>query len=563
MKKQMNKYFSIPFMMSISFLFLLISCAPQARYTTTKPAIYDTDKEYLNPQNMPVLWSGYTSADRNRLDSAISEHYSGIETSNPTGEQYYDLGMLLYRRCRLDEAAEMLNKALDHDPYNPEYYYLLGCVYHFSKQYDKAKHAITRTKQLGFMIDPETKMYFRQTCPKSVDLCRARLIFDIEEPYEKKGLYVNSVEQMLQLPDDEIDLATVALLMSREASQKLYSDSFDVKKYRSQIDAMVDDVLINIGTETRPSFVSSVISRYLFFERGFSVPSTDPADLNQPRYHLMNYVLDNRKGVCMSLSMLYLAIAERIQLPVYGVVAPGHFFVRYDDMVHTINIETTAQGRSFDNDHYRSVYPNKYTAETMYYKNLSKRETIGAYLNNFGTFYLSQELVDDAIKTLKLATTVTPQFTEPYINLGNAYNINDQLDLAIAAYQEGLKYNSIHVELLLGLARVYFQKGELDKALEELKIAKAINNTNPRVTHYLGIVYGALGQHGEAAQELAHALRLEPDSIELNFLLAREYFYTKNYAAAWRQVKKLRALGHHVDEKFLADLRKASPEPAD
>jgi len=56
----------------------------------------------------------------------------------------------------------------------------------------------------------------------------------------------------------------------------------------------------------------------------------------------LNSVIDEmkRKGNCVGMSILYLAISERLHLPIFGVNVPEHIFVRFDNGKTNINIET-------------------------------------------------------------------------------------------------------------------------------------------------------------------------------------------------------------------------------
>ena len=55
-------------------------------------------------------------------------------------------------------------------------------------------------------------------------------------------------------------------------------------------------------------------------------------------------VLHQQRGTCLGLSLLYLSVAKRAGLPLHGVAAPGHCFVRWDDGKTRRNIETTGKG---------------------------------------------------------------------------------------------------------------------------------------------------------------------------------------------------------------------------
>ena len=46
------------------------------------------------------------------------------------------------------------------------------------------------------------------------------------------------------------------------------------------------------------------------------------------RHMLLPPVLQDRRGSCVGLGCLFLALADRLGLPAWGVLVPGHFFVQ-------------------------------------------------------------------------------------------------------------------------------------------------------------------------------------------------------------------------------------------
>ena len=58
-------------------------------------------------------------------------------------------------------------------------------------------------------------------------------------------------------------------------------------------------------------------------------------------YTFLPSVLDSRRGVCLGVSILYLCLAQRLDLPLEAMTPPGHIYVRYGE---DLNIETTARG---------------------------------------------------------------------------------------------------------------------------------------------------------------------------------------------------------------------------
>lgn len=68
--------------------------------------------------------------------------------------------------------------------------------------------------------------------------------------------------------------------------------------------------------------------RYLFGELGFRGNEEDFFD---PRNSFLNEVLERRTGIPISLSVMYMEVARRLRMPVYGISLPRHFVVQFDD----------------------------------------------------------------------------------------------------------------------------------------------------------------------------------------------------------------------------------------
>ena len=69
------------------------------------------------------------------------------------------------------------------------------------------------------------------------------------------------------------------------------------------------------------------------------------------RLSFLPHVFGQDAGNCVGYSTLYLGLAERLDLPLHGVLVPGHCFVRYDDGHVRRNIETTDFGITHPDEH--------------------------------------------------------------------------------------------------------------------------------------------------------------------------------------------------------------------
>ncbi len=132
----------------------------------------------------------------------------------------------------------------------------------------------------------------------------------------------NPAEQfarMMQREDDEIDLAEAALLIARTEYPEL-----DLPPQLQRLDQMA----AQIPADRERSCLGNVVAlnEYLFEREKFT---GNEDDYDDPRNSFLNDVLDRKKGIPITLSLVYIELARRHGLPVSGVSFPGHFLVKY------------------------------------------------------------------------------------------------------------------------------------------------------------------------------------------------------------------------------------------
>ena len=65
----------------------------------------------------------------------------------------------------------------------------------------------------------------------------------------------------------------------------------------------------------------------------------------EPENSYFNRVLDRRTGNPISLSLLYLLLARRLQLPIAGIGLPGHFICRYQSSTEEMFVDAFNRGK--------------------------------------------------------------------------------------------------------------------------------------------------------------------------------------------------------------------------
>jgi regulator of sirC expression with transglutaminase-like and TPR domain len=127
--------------------------------------------------------------------------------------------------------------------------------------------------------------------------------------------------RFLQTPEAELDLAEGALLIAAEEYSGLR-----VGAYLDRIARLGEDLRDRLGGEIDPMRVVEMCNAFFFEELQFKGNRDAYYD---PRNSYLNEVIDRRLGIPITLAVLYVAVGERVGLPVRGVGMPGHFMVSY------------------------------------------------------------------------------------------------------------------------------------------------------------------------------------------------------------------------------------------
>ena len=121
--------------------------------------------------------------------------------------------------------------------------------------------------------------------------------------------------------EEDIDLLYAALLIAR-----LDNDEVDVPAYRAEVERMARKIRASLPAKADETAKREALNKYLFTERGFHGSRGDYYD--RANSH-MSEVLDDREGLPITLSVLYIELGRRLGLKIEGVGMPGHFVVRH------------------------------------------------------------------------------------------------------------------------------------------------------------------------------------------------------------------------------------------
>ncbi len=121
--------------------------------------------------------------------------------------------------------------------------------------------------------------------------------------------------------ESAIDLSRAALLVAAEEYPDLHLETYLDRL--AQLGSSFGDRLRS-AEELDPMRQIAILNALLFGEEGFR---GNGANYYNPRNSYLNEVLDRRLGIPITLSLVYIEVARRGGLHLFGIGLPGHFIV--------------------------------------------------------------------------------------------------------------------------------------------------------------------------------------------------------------------------------------------
>ncbi|MDO8418621.1 MAG: transglutaminase-like domain-containing protein [Rubrivivax sp.] len=121
------------------------------------------------------------------------------------------------------------------------------------------------------------------------------------------------------------DDATLPVLEAAVAVAQDESPGLDVQGVLAQVDRLAERLRRRIPADAAPTQRLRLLNRYFFHELGFAGNVNDYYD---PRNSYLPDVLESRRGIPLTLALLYVELASQAGLQAHGVSFPGHFLVK-------------------------------------------------------------------------------------------------------------------------------------------------------------------------------------------------------------------------------------------
>ena len=130
----------------------------------------------------------------------------------------------------------------------------------------------------------------------------------------------------------EQNLLTGALLIAKYQYPDLNTD-----KIKRQIQQIRQDIWLELNDKLTALEQVKIINHILFEVHNFS---GNTQNYHAPQNSYINNVLESKKGNPLSLSLVYLIVAQDLKIPIYGVNLPEHFVLCYKDVHQLMSVRT-------------------------------------------------------------------------------------------------------------------------------------------------------------------------------------------------------------------------------
>ena len=260
--------------------------------------------------------------------------------------------------------------------------------------------------------------------------------------------FAKEVEQR----DTEINLARAGLMFARSEYPQL-----DSAWYLGQLDLIAASISARVDPDADLNTRLVVMNKYLFGELGYSGNFENYYD---PRNSYLNEVIDRRIGLPITLSIVFLELAERIGIDAQGLSFPGHFLVAVADGSNNIIVDAFDGGAALSRDTFlqrllERAEPNT-SVKTLEValRPASKVEILLRQLRNLKAIYADQGLLEKTLNTINHMLVIDKGLLPELLERGALYDSLGYARGAVHDYESALRLMSPGAEQTEVLARV-------------------------------------------------------------------------------------------------------------
>jgi tetratricopeptide (TPR) repeat protein len=165
---------------------------------------------------------------------------------------------------------------------------------------------------------------------------------------------------------------------------------------------------------------------------------------------------------------------------------------------------------------------------------------LGETQNGVSSSSPSGNVLDKAIGEFEKIVELQPQSVENRMVLGQLYTVKHQPEKAEAEFKSAQAIEPESEDVVLNLARLYAESGDLQKAVQVI-VAVPESDRTPKIEFTLGAAYEQLKKPKDAIAAYGRAEDMAPGDLRTIDALAQALFNNNQYDDALKQYKQLAA----------------------
>ena len=219
----------------------------------------------------------------------------------------------------------------------------------------------------------------------------------------------------------------------------------DIQQVVNEVDQLLGQVLESRDAQSRSALTRLKALNHRFYaDWGFQ---GNPNDFYAPDNSCLNAVLHRRRGIPVSLAVIWLELAASLQLPSHGICFPGHFLLKV----------SVAEG----------------------------------------------QIVLDPLTGQSFSSTMLAEMLEP---MQKAFHRVDEDDVPLGLYLQAATSRDIVTRMLANLKEIYRSDKSWAKLIEVQNRMVILQPTEWRELRDRGLAYAELGVHDRAREDLQQYL---------------------------------------------------------
>ncbi len=244
-------------------------------------------------------------------------------------------------------------------------------------------------------------------------------------------------ERLNEIPDQEINLAEAALYIAADEYPNI-----DIPSYLEQL-KMWSSMLRRESARKRAESRFDLLNRMLFEKMHFTGNLDNYYD---PRNSFLNDVIDSRKGIPISLCVLYLDLAWSLGLRATGIGFPGRFLVRVEEQDKILYVDCFYQGRILSVEDcvefWNDLSDGEMEFQHSFLSSLGKRQILVRMLHNLKGIYLEKKSFKKLIHVMDKLVILAPDLYEEIRDRGIIHYQMQAFRPALQDFETYLSTNS-------------------------------------------------------------------------------------------------------------------------